>query len=113
MTQGLGTDEQYLAIQELKEKILTARDAIRHASSDLNRLENIENNIASLILTKYNNFSIKEDNPYRESDKRDDLKQFNKAQQDIAQTTQIMQSHQHNIIRWRKQIGEIINSIFL
>lgn len=113
MIQGSGTDEKYLAIQELKEKILTARDAIRHASSDLSRLENDENKIATLILTKYNFPSRKEDNPYRESDKRNDLKQFNKAQQDIAETTQIMKSHQENIIRWRKQIGEIVNSIFL
>lgn len=74
MAQGLGTDEEYLAIQELREKILTARDAIRHAYSDLNHLENIENNIASLILTKYNNISRQEDSTYRESDKRNDLK---------------------------------------
>ena len=113
MIQELGTDEKYLAIQELKEKIQTARGAIRHASSDLNRLEDIENKIANVILTKYNHSSEKEDNPYRESDKRNDLKRFNRAQQDIAQATQIMQSHQENIIHWRKQIGEIINSLFL
>ena len=113
MIQELGTDEKYLAIQELKEKIQTARGAIRHASSDLNRLEDIENKIANIILTKYNHSSRKEDNPYRESDKRNDLKRFNRAQQDIAQATQIMQSHQENIIHWRKQIGEIINSLFL
>ena len=113
MIRELGADEKYLAIQELKEKIQTARDAIKHASSDLSRLEDIENKIANVILTKYNHSSRKEDNPYRESDKRNDLKQFNKAQHDIALTTQIMQSHQENIIHWRKQIGEIINSIFL
>ena len=113
MIQELGTDEKYLAIQELKEKIQTARGAIRHASSDLNRLEDIENEIANVILTKYNHSSRKEDNPYTESDKRNDLKRFNRAQQDIAKATQIMQSHQENIIHWRKQIGEIINSIFL
>ena len=78
-----------------------------------NPLEDIENKIANLILTKYNHPSRKEDNFYRESDKRNDLKRFNRAQQDIAQATQIMQSHQENIIHWRKQIGEIINSIFL
>ena len=97
MIQELGTDEKYLAIQELKEKIQTARGAIRHASSDLNRLEDIENKIANVILTKYNHSSRKEDNPYRESDKRNDLKRFNRAQQDIAQATQIMQSHQEKI----------------
>ena len=113
MNQEVGTDEKYLAIQELKEKIRTARDAIRHASSDLYQLEDIENKIANIILTKYNHSNRKENNPYRESDKRNDLKQFNKAQHDIALTTQIMQSHQENIIHWRKQIGEIINSIFL
>ena len=113
MIRELGADDKYLAIQELKEKIQTARDAIRHASSDLSRLEDLENKIANVILKKYNNPSRKEDNPYRESDKRNDLKQFNKAQQDIAEINQIIQSHQENIIRWRKQIGEIINSIFL
>ena len=113
MIQELGTDEKYLAVQELKEKIQTAQGAIRHASSDLSRLEDIENKIANVILTKYNHSSKKEDNPYRESDKRNDLKRFNRAQQDIAQATQIMRSHQENIIHWRKQIGEIINSIFL
>ena len=113
MIQEPGTDEKYLAIQELKEKIQTARDAIRHASSDLSRLEDLENKIANVILKKYNNPSRKEDNPYRESDKRNDLNQFNQAQHNITQTTQIMQSHQENIMHWRKQIGEIINSIFL
>ena len=73
----------------------------------------IEAKIANVILTKYNNSSKKEVSPYSESDKRTDLKQFNKAQHDIAQITEIMQMHQQNIIYWRKQIGEIINSIFL
>ena len=113
MNERVGAGEEYLAIQELKEKILTAQDAIRHAFSDLNRLENIEAKIANVILTKYNNSSKKEVSPYSESDKRTDLKQFNKAQHDIAQITEIMQMHQQNIIYWRKQIGEIINSIFL
>ena len=113
MSQGLGTDEKYLAIQELRDKILTAQDAIRHASNDLNHLENTEHKITNEILTKHNHPSRREDNPYRESDKRNDLKQFIQVQQDITQITQIIQSHQENIIRWRKHIGEIINSIFL
>lgn len=113
MIQESGTDDKYLAIQELKEKILTARDAIRHASSDLNHLEILEGKITNLILTRYEYHCKKEDNPNREADKRNDLKHFNKVQQDIIQATQIMQSHQQNITHWRKQIGEIINSIFL
>ena len=60
MIQELGTDEKYLAIQELKEKIQTARDAIRHASSDLSRLEDIENKKFPFLsnLTKKTSLSV-------------------------------------------------------
>lgn len=112
MTQAQGPDEKYLAIQELKEKIMTAQDAIKHASSELQQQENLESRIANDILIKYNHPCKTEENSQTEADKKDDLELFNRAQQDIAQTTQIMQSHQENIIHWRKQMGEIINSVF-
>ena len=106
MVHRLETDDEYFAIQEIKEKLENARNAIKHASDNLRQLETVEIDAANQIMMhKTNRNELK--------DKGDILLSFNKAQQAILETTQIMQSHQENTIRWRKEMSDIVNSMFL
>ena len=100
------TDDEYLMIQEIKEKLEIARNAIKHASDNLRQLEMLEIDAANQIMMHQTNRDALKD-------KGDILISFNKAQQAILETTQIMQSHQENTIRWRKEMSDIINSMFL
>tara|TARA_B100000212_G_scaffold214871_1_gene162457 strand:- start:77 stop:457 length:381 start_codon:yes stop_codon:yes gene_type:complete len=106
MVHRLETDDEYFAIQEIKEKLENARNAIKHASDNLRQLETVEIDAANQIMMHQTNRNALKD-------KGDILISFNKAQQAILETTQIMQSHQENTIRWRKEMSDIVNSMFL
>ena len=106
MVHRLETDDEYFAIQEIKEKLENARNAIKHASDNLRKLETVEIDAANQIMMYQTNRNALKD-------KGDILISFNKAQQEILETTQIMQSHQENTIRWRKEMSDIVNSMFL
>tara|TARA_B100000925_G_scaffold252793_1_gene204976 strand:+ start:296 stop:616 length:321 start_codon:yes stop_codon:yes gene_type:complete len=106
MVHRLETDDEYFAIQEIKEKLENARNAIKHASDNLRQLETVEIDAANQIM-------MHQTNRNELKDKGDILLSFNKAQQAILETTQIMQSHQENTIRWRKEMSNIVNSMFL
>ena len=97
MVHRLETDDEYFAIQEIKEKLENARNAIKHASDNLRQLETVEIDAANQIMMHQTNRNALKD-------KGDILISFNKAQQAILETTQIMQSHQDNTIRWRKEM---------
>ena len=106
MVHRLETDDEYLMIQEIKEKLEIARNAIKHASDNLRQLEMLEIDAANQIMMHQTNRDALKD-------KGDILISFNKAQQAILETTQIMESHQENAKRWRREMGDIVNSMFL
>ena len=106
MIHRLETEDYYFTIQEIKEKLEIARSAIRYASDNLRRLEILENDTANKLISHQN----KIDQP---DNRESDLLQFNKLQQDITVINQNIQSHQDNINRWRKEMGDIINNMLL
>tara|TARA_Y100000589_G_scaffold259923_1_gene249594 strand:+ start:1280 stop:1660 length:381 start_codon:yes stop_codon:yes gene_type:complete len=106
MVHGVETDDEYFIIQEIKEKLENARKSIKHASDNLRQLENLEIDAANQIMVHQND-------RHNLQDKKHILMEFNKAQQRILETTQIMESHQENAKRWRREMGDIVNSMFL
>tara|TARA_B100000674_G_scaffold147181_1_gene116458 strand:- start:119 stop:439 length:321 start_codon:yes stop_codon:yes gene_type:complete len=106
MVHGAETDDEYFIIQEIKEKLENARKSIKHASDNLRQLENLEIDAANQIMVHQND-------RHNLQDKKHILMEFNKAQQRILETTQIMESHQENAKRWRREMGDIVNSMFL